>query len=492
MSLRERLTGRAVTGPVAVTDAQPPTNGAHPTAAPNAAPGYAPPQRSRTPAAGASTASGMFGHVIEEERLGVVDQLKSDLHHRLIERLDLEALEAIKDEALIAAQIRRAASTLLRDEATPLSQAQREEIVDQIVYEVVGLGPIEPLFRDPTISDILVNGSKTIFVERRGRLTKVAASFRNDAHLLSVIDRIVSRVGRRVDESSPMVDARLPDGSRVNAIVPPLALDGPVLSIRRFGADLSIEQLVANGAMSPEMMTLLGGCVTARLNVLISGGTGSGKTTLLNALASFIQPDHRIITIEDAAELRLQQSHVVRLETRPPNIEGKGEVTQRALVRNSLRMRPDRIILGEVRGPEALDMLQAMNTGHEGSLATIHANTPRDALARLENMVGMAGVNLTPRAIRQQIASAITVILQASRLADGTRKVVSMQEITGMEGEIISMQEIFRFEQTGIDADGKVQGHFCATGVRPRFADRLRMFGAAVPEDTFDPDRVFT
>ena len=485
MSLRERLTGRAVTGPVAVTDAQPPTNGAHPTAAPNAAPGYAPPQRSRTPAAGASTASGMFGHVIEEERLGVVDQLKSDLHHRLIERLDLEALEAIKDEALIAAQIRRAASTLLRDEATPLSQAQREEIVDQIVYEVIGLGPIEPLFRDPSISDILVNGSKTIFVERRGRLSKVAATFRNDAHLLSVIDRIVSRVGRRVDESSPMVDARLPDGSRVNAIVPPLALDGPVLSIRRFGADLSIEQLVANGAMSEEMMALLGGCVAARLNILISGGTGSGKTTLLNALASFIQADHRIITIEDAAELRLQQSHVVRLETRPPNSEGEGEVVARDLVKNALRMRPDRIVVGEVRSGEALDMLQAMNTGHEGSLTTVHANSPRDAISRLETMILMAGTNLPNRAMREQIASALDLIIQVSRMSDGTRRVTSVVEVTGMEEAVIATQEIYTYRRRGVTAEGAVLGDFRATGIRPTFMERLRLAGIELPVATF-------
>jgi pilus assembly protein CpaF len=318
-------------------------------------------------------------------------------------------------------------------------------------------------------------------------------TFHDNAHLMKIIEKIVSRVGRRVDESSPMVDARLPDGSRVNAIIPPLAVDGPLVSIRRFGAG------AADGAEPARLQERhaaddqgAGGLGLAKVNILISGGTGSGKTTLLNLISGFIPGNERIVTIEDAAELQLRQPHVVRLETRPPNIEGKGEVTQRALVRNSLRMRPDRIILGEVRGAEALDMLQAMNTGHEGSLATIHANTPRDALSRLENMVSMAGVNLTPRAIRQQICSAITVVLQASRLTDGTRKVVSMQEVTGMEGDIISMQEIFRFEQTGVDADGKVQGHFCATGVRPRFAERLKMFGAAVPEDTFDPDRIFT
>jgi pilus assembly protein CpaF len=309
---------------------------------------------------------------------------------------------------------------------------------------------------------------------------------------MKIIEKIVSRVGRRVDESSPMVDARLPDGSRVNAIIPPLAVDGPILSIRRFGAaPLSVQDLLDLKSVTPPMMTVLQALGVAKINILISGGTGSGKTTLLNLLSGFIPPDERIVTIEDAAELQLRQPHVVRLETRPPNIEGKGEVTQRALVRNSLRMRPDRIILGEVRGAEAMDMLQAMNTGHEGSLATIHSNTPRDALARLENMVGMAGANLTPRATRQQICSAVTVVLQATRLTDGTRKVVSLQEITGMEGDVITMQEIFRFEQTGVASDGKVLGHFCATGVRPRFADRLRLFGTPVPDSAFDPDRIY-
>jgi pilus assembly protein CpaF len=309
---------------------------------------------------------------------------------------------------------------------------------------------------------------------------------------MKIIEKIVSRVGRRVDESSPMVDARLPDGSRVNAIIPPLAVDGPLLSIRRFGANpLTVQNLLDLNSLTPPMVKVLEAMGVAKINMLISGGTGSGKTTLLNLLSGFIPGNERIVTIEDAAELALRQPHVVRLETRPANIEGKGEVTQRALVKNALRMRPDRIILGEVRGPEALDMLQAMNTGHEGSLATIHSNTPRDALSRLENMVSMSGVNLTTRGIRQQIAAAVTVVLQVSRLSDGCRKLVSMQEITGMEGEIISMQEIFHFEQTGVDKDGKVQGHFSASGVRPRFAERLKMFGVPVPDDTFDPDRVF-
>ena len=434
-----------------------------------------------------AAASGMYTHRIEEETLDAVDQLKGDLHRKLIERLDLDALEQIKDERVISAEIRRAVLDLLRDEPTPLSQSQRDEIIEQIIYEVIGLGPIEPLFRDPSISDILVNGSKMIFVERRGKLTRVATSFRNDAHLTAIIDRIVSRVGRRVDESSPMVDARLPDGSRVNAIIPPLALDGPVLSIRRFGADLAIENLLANGAMNEGMMELLAGCVGARLNILISGGTGSGKTTLLNALTSFIQADHRIITIEDAAELRLQQAHVVRLETRPPNAEGQGEVLARDLVKNALRMRPDRIIVGEVRSAEALDMLQAMNTGHEGSLTTVHANSPRDALARLETMILMAGTNLPNRAMREQISSALDVIIQVSRLSDGTRRITSIVEVTGMEEAVIAVQEIYRFRRRGVAADGTVLGDFEPTGIRPAFTERLRLagveFGATIFSD---------
>jgi pilus assembly protein CpaF len=429
----------------------------------------------------------MYTHRIEEETLDAVDQLKGDLHRKLIERLDLDALEQIKDERVISAEIRRAVLDLLRDEPTPLSQSQRDEIIEQIIYEVIGLGPIEPLFRDPSISDILVNGSKMIFVERRGKLTRVATSFRNDAHLTAIIDRIVSRVGRRVDESSPMVDARLPDGSRVNAIIPPLALDGPVLSIRRFGADLAIENLLANGAMNEGMMELLAGCVGARLNILISGGTGSGKTTLLNALTSFIQADHRIITIEDAAELRLQQAHVVRLETRPPNAEGQGEVLARDLVKNALRMRPDRIIVGEVRSAEALDMLQAMNTGHEGSLTTVHANSPRDALARLETMILMAGTNLPNRAMREQISSALDVIVQVSRLSDGTRRITSVVEVTGMEEAVIAVQEIYRFRRRGVAPDGAVLGDFEPTGIRPAFTERLRLagveFGATIFSD---------
>jgi len=419
-------------------------------------------------------------------------ELKKSMHQMILDRIDLERLKRLTSEQFkheLALLVQR----IIEEERIVLNQQERHHLVLDIQHEMLGFGPLEPLLSDPTISDILVNTFDKVYIERRGRLELTGVTFHDNAHLMKIIEKIVSRVGRRVDESSPMVDARLPDGSRVNAIIPPLAVDGPLVSIRRFGSTpLTVQNLLDYKSVTPPMIKVLQSLGLAKVNILISGGTGSGKTTMLNLISGFIPGHERIVTIEDAAELQLRQPHVVRLETRPPNIEGKGEVTQRALVRNSLRMRPDRIILGEVRGPEALDMLQAMNTGHEGSLATIHANTPRDALARLENMVGMAGVTLTPRAIRQQITSAITVILQASRLADGTRKVVSMQEITGMEGEIISMQEIFRFEQTGIDADGKVQGHFCATGVRPRFADRLRMFGAAVPEDTFDPDRVFT
>ena len=431
-------------------------------------------------------------HPLPEVAQQAYQELKKTMHQMILDRIDLERLKRLTSEQFkheLALLVQR----IIEEERIVLNQQERHHLVLDIQHEMLGFGPLEPLLNDPTVSDILVNTCSKVYVERRGRLELTDISFHDNAHLMKIIEKIVSRVGRRVDESSPMVDARLPDGSRVNAIIPPLAVDGPLVSIRRFGATpLTVQNLLELKSVTPPMIKVLESLGLAKVNILISGGTGSGKTTLLNLISGFIPGNERIVTIEDAAELQLRQPHVVRLETRPPNIEGKGEVTQRALVRNSLRMRPDRIILGEVRGAEALDMLQAMNTGHEGSLATIHANTPRDALARLENMVSMAGVNLTPRAIRQQICSAITVILQASRLTDGTRKVVSMQEITGMEGDIISMQEIFRFEQTGVDADGKVMGHFCATGVRPRFAERLRMFGAPVPEDTFDPDRIFT
>jgi pilus assembly protein CpaF len=417
--------------------------------------------------------------------------LKKSMHQLILDRIDLERLKRLTTEQFkheLALLIQR----IIEDERIVLNQHERHNLVLDIQHEMLGFGPLEPLLADPTVSDILVNTYAKVYVERRGRLELTDVTFHDNAHLMKIIEKIVSRVGRRVDESSPMVDARLPDGSRVNAIIPPLAVDGPILSIRRFShTPLTVQNLLDYKSMTPPMAQVLQALGMAKINILISGGTGSGKTTLLNLISGFIPPNERIVTIEDAAELQMRQPHVVRLETRPANIEGKGEVTQRALVRNALRMRPDRIILGEVRGAEALDMLQAMNTGHEGSLATIHSNTPRDALARLENMVGMAGVNLTPRATRQQICSAVTIVLQVTRLTDGARKLVSLQEITGMEGEVIAMQEIFRFEQTGVDADGRVLGHFCASGVRPRFAERLRMFGAAVPEASFDPGRVF-
>jgi len=465
MSLRDRLTGRK---------GAPASNGV------NA--GARPKPNAPISAPAAPRSSGMYSPLSEQEAvLSTIDQLKVDLHRRLIERLDLDALEQIKNESELITQIRHAVLEFLRAEATPLSQREREEIVEQIVYEVTGLGPIEPLFRDPTISDILVNGPREIYVERGGRLSRVAASFRNDAHLLAVIDRIVSRVGRRVDEASPMVDARLPDGSRVNAIIPPLALDGPVLSIRRFGTDLAVNQLVANGTLTEEMMQLFASCVRARLNILISGGTGSGKTTMLNAMSTFIPAHERVITIEDAAELQLQQDHVVRLETRPPNSEGRGEVIARDLVKNALRMRPDRIIIGEVRSGEALDMLQAMNTGHEGSLTTIHANSPRDAISRLETMILMAGTNLPARAMREQIASAMDLIIQLARLTDGTRRVTSIVEVTGMEGDVLTTQEIYLFRRRGIGPDGMVVGQFETTGIRPHFVERLKVAGVDLP-----------
>ncbi|WP_292044034.1 CpaF family protein [Massilia sp. UBA6681] len=431
------------------------------------------------------------GVVVPEVANQAYQELKKQMHQMILDRIDLERLKRLTAEQFkheLALLIQR----IIEEERIVLNQHERHHLVLDIQHEMLGFGPLEPLLNDPSVSDILVNTASKVYVERRGKLELTDISFHDNAHLIKIIEKIVSRVGRRVDESSPMVDARLPDGSRVNAIIPPLAVDGPLLSIRRFGSSpLSVQNLLDYKSLTPPMIRVLESLGAGKVNILISGGTGSGKTTLLNLISGFIPATERVLTIEDAAELQLRQPHVVRLETRPPNIEGKGEVTQRALVRNALRMRPDRIILGEVRGAEALDMLQAMNTGHEGSLATIHSNTPRDALSRLENMVSMAGVNLTARAIRQQIASAVTVVVQVSRLTDGTRKVVSLQEITGMEGDIISMQEIFRFEQSGVDADGKVKGRFSATGVRPRFAERLKMFGVPVPEDTFDPDRIF-
>jgi pilus assembly protein CpaF len=413
-------------------------------------------------------------------------EMKSRLHRAIINRMDLTKLSQLDAEQL-RAEVSRLAEGLLAIENMPLSTSDRERLVEEVRHELFGLGPLEPLLADPTISDILVNSPQNIYIERRGKLERTDVTFKDDEHLMRVIERIVSSVGRRIDESSPMVDARLSDGSRVNAIIPPLSLDGPVLSIRRFGAEpLRMSKLIEIGALTKDIADMFEMCVSARLNVLISGGTGAGKTTLLNALSAYIPEEQRIVTIEDSAELQLQQPHVVRLETRPPNIEGRGEVTQRDLVKNALRMRPDRIVIGEVRGGEAIDMLQAMNTGHDGSLTTVHANTPRDALARLETMIQMTGMKLSERAMRQQIASALNLVIQAARLSDGTRRIVSISEITGMEGDTITMQEIFMFERKGIDKDGHVVGRFRPTGVRPRFAERLKVYGMQLPRVFFE------
>jgi pilus assembly protein CpaF len=413
-------------------------------------------------------------------------ELRANVHRKLLNRLNLEAL-ARADRARAESEIRTLLSQLLAEESTPLNLAEREILFTEVVDDVFGLGPLEPLLRDPDVSDILVNTHSSVFVERKGKMQRVMASFQDDAHLMRVIDRIVSRVGRRVDDSSPMVDARLPDGSRVNAIIPPLAVDGPLLSIRRFPAErLKANDLVSLGALTAPMLEFLSHCVRAKLNCLISGGTGAGKTTLLNVLSSYISEDERIVTIEDAAELQLHQEHVARLETRPPNVEGKGAIRQRQLVVNALRMRPDRIVVGEVRGEEALDMLQAMNTGHDGSLTTVHANTPRDALTRVETMIAMGSTNLPDKAMRQQIASAVQIVMQQTRLSDGTRKVTSISEITGMEGDIITMQEIFVFEKAGVNQDGKVVGRFRATGVRPKVSERLLAAGIRLPASMFE------
>ena len=408
-------------------------------------------------------------------------EMKSRLHRAIITRLDLIKLNTLSPER-VRSEVSRLAEDLLLAENAPLSAVERDRLVSEVHHELFGLGPLEPLLADPTITDILVNTYSNIYIERRGKLEKTNITFKDDEHLRRVIERIVSTVGRRIDEAQPMVDARLPDGSRVNAIIPPLSIDGPVLSIRRFGTDpLRMAALIENGALTREIALLFEMCVRARLNIIISGGTGAGKTTLLNALSAFIPADERIVTIEDSAELQLQQPHVVRLETRPPNIEGKGEVSQRDLVKNALRMRPDRIVIGEVRGGETIDMLQAMNTGHDGSLTTIHANSPRDSLSRIETMIQMTGMRLSDRAMRQQIASAVDIVIQVARLTDGTRRVTSISEITGMEGEITAMQELFEFERTGVDATGKVIGRFRTTGVRPRFAERLKQYGMQLP-----------
>jgi pilus assembly protein CpaF len=418
-------------------------------------------------------------------------ELKDRLHQRVIEMLDLNALSSLSQDAVIA-QLTKLIEQLLQQESMPLNQRERTQITQEVVHEVLGLGPLEPLLADSTINDILVNGHKQVFVERQGRLELTSVRFKDDAHLKKIIEKIVSRVGRRIDESVPMVDARLADGSRVNAIIPPLAIDGPSLSIRKFSKDpLQLYHLVEKRSLTPEIGDLMKAIVQARLNVMISGGTGSGKTTLLNILSGFIPNNERIVTIEDAAELQLRQDHVVRLETRPANIEGKGEIAQRELVKNALRMRPDRIILGEVRGAESLDMLQAMNTGHDGSLTTVHANSCRDALTRIETLVSMAGLNLATKAMRHYVSSALDVIIQIARMSDGTRKLISLQEISGMEGDLITLQELFVFQQTGLDENRKVKGRFKATGVRPKFAERLAARGVALPVDLFDPQKVY-
>jgi pilus assembly protein CpaF len=416
--------------------------------------------------------------------------VKTAIHRKLIQKLNLDRLNEIKRE-----DVRREVAQILEGivvgESTPMNLQERERLAQEVLDEVFGLGPLEPLLADPSISDILVNTYKRVYIERRGMLELTSVQFRDDVHLMGIIDRIVSAIGRRVDESSPMVDARLADGSRVNAIIPPLSVDGPCLSIRRFGRDrLTADDLITNHSLTPPMLELLRGCVKARLNILISGGTGAGKTTFLNVLSSNISDRERIVTIEDAAELQLHQAHVVRLETRPPNIEGKGAIAQRQLLINSLRMRPDRIIVGEVRADEALDMLQAMNTGHDGSLTTIHANSPRDALSRLETMVAMASLNLPEQAMRRQIASAIDVVIQVSRLSDGTRKVISIAEITGMEGDIVTMQDIFVYRKRGIRDNGEVVGDFVATGIRPKFAERLVVTGVQLPAAMFEVSHV--
>jgi pilus assembly protein CpaF len=413
-------------------------------------------------------------------------ELKFTLHRKLLDRINLEALATI-DNQRVRAEVRQAVISLIDGEPTLLSSLERQQISEEVLDEVFGLGPLEPLLQDPTISDILVNGHKQVYVERRGLLEQTTVCFRDDGHLLRIIDKIVSQVGRRVDESNPMVDARLSDGSRVNAIVPPLAVDGPLLSIRRFGTDkLMPKDLVEKQALTAGMMELLEAAVKAHLNIVIAGGTGAGKTTLLNALSAFINPKERIVTIEDAAELQLKQPHLARLETRPANIEGQGAVRQRQLLVNALRMRPDRIVVGEVRGEEALDMLQAMNTGHDGSLTTVHANSPRDAVSRLEVMVSLANANMQMVSVRQQIASAVHVLVQAARLSDGSRRVVNITEVTGMEGDMVTLQDIFVFEKRGLSADGKVLGRFAATGIRPKFSEKLLAAGIRFSPEMFD------
>jgi pilus assembly protein CpaF len=457
----------------------------------------------RKPASNAPTEEDQQQRSREEHRLVTIGdagafakrdkhtELKVQLHQQLLDLINLQALDKMSREQ-IEAEVGDIVAEELAKQNHALNHAERKQLVGDVLDELLGLGPLEPLLKDPTITDVLVNGSHSVFVERYGVLEPSPVRFKDEKHLLRIIQKIVSAVGRRIDESSPLVDARLADGSRVNAVVPPLALDGSLLSIRKFARiPISMDRLIEIGSVPAQVAEVLRAVVGSRQNVLISGGTGSGKTTLLNAMSAFIDDRERIVTIEDSAELQLQQQHVVRLETRPPNIEGKGEITQRDLVKNSLRMRPDRIILGEVRAGEAFDMLQAMNTGHDGSMTTVHANTPRDALSRVEQMIGMSGVDVPPRSARAQIASAIHVVVQVARLSDGRRKLLSLSELTGMEGDVITMQEIFRFRQTGVSSDNIVQGKFEATGIRPRFLDQVMAHGISLSSDLFRPDTKF-
>ncbi len=424
-------------------------------------------------------------HIVRDASPSQYQELKFAIHRKLLDRINLEALNARSGDQA-KQEIRPSIGRLIGEEKTPLSSAEKEQLIDEIIDEIFGLGPLEPLLRDKTVSDILVTTPRMVYVERAGRLERTSIEFKDDAHLLRIIERVVSRVGRRIDESSPMVDARLPDGSRVNAVIAPLAVDGPLLSIRRFGGSpLQPVDLLRNLSITEEMLELMKNCVKARLNIIISGGTGAGKTTFLNMLSGFIPAHERIVTIEDAAELQLRQPHVARLETRPANLEGKGAIAQRQLLINSLRMRPDRIIVGEVRGEEALDMLQAMNTGHDGSLTTIHANAPRDAISRLEVMISMSNGNISVRSVRQQVASAIDLFVQISRMSDGSRRVTHMTECVGMEGEQVTTQDLFVFEKTGLSKDGKVTGRFRGSGVRPKFSERLKAAGFDLPSSLF-------
>ncbi len=441
--------------------------------------------RKIAPAGGSTGGAGANRPGQLSQNVVALNELKFTLHQRLIEELDPGKLEGLgKDKAREA--VEQAARTLIAQEMPGIVGTTRDELVAAVADEVLGFGPIEPLLRDQSISEVMINHPDTVFYEKEGRLYLSSVRFRDDTHIMRIVERIVAPLGRRVDESSPMVDARLPDGSRVNIIIPPVAPKSPTVTIRKFRTDkMTINDLVATGALSNELAEFFRACVQAKLNILISGGTGSGKTTMLNALSSFIPDTERIVTIEDPTELQLQQGHVVTLEARPPSLEGKGEVTQRDLVRNSLRMRPDRIIVGEVRGPEAFDMLQAMNTGHEGSLGTVHANTPRDALSRIENMVMMAGFELPVDAIRQQMQSAIHLVIQIARFPDGTRKVTAVAEVSGMEGKIVTMQDLFRYEQSGVDTDGRVLGELRTTGIRPRFTEKFQVSGIHLPNDLF-------